>query len=1271
MTDIMKIWNESASNINISLDQLRTLIEKTIPLIGHEALLNDQPIILEWAYLEKYIYSKIEQTDPLHDFLNTHIIVTLYQHIRNIQHRNNRTLLFFDAPQHARAYNQFLHHILPIKNPDFPILNENKLVLSSDQFHFINRLSMLKADNLPAEFFKDCYLKTLRSDQFDFTSTFLITLFNTSEENRALQNLRPVNRGCYIIYPGGRLVHRHEREPTNGDRINGFTQIQSVTFIDDWLLSPAFGHSHRETLYGLVTHHNDLRISRLLKKDSGTIGRPFETNSPFTAGHELGLLYEKDRSQFSEEQLSEFKRAVVSERSIDFKTNEVLARMRFNPHKSFVAICSNTLSSRLLAYDFAQELLESFEQSVANSGLSLNPNFKLPLVFYNKPPEKKKSFFDKFSEPNKQHELSLYTSVMRQRDIQHCHRIFNDPIKRRDHYYQHDFDFLLGLHKLTLDIFLESIDGVPLALFMLKSGYARVLLRLLKPSRLKKQRFTHPELLHIIFKNLLDRNLIQKNDFVIAELIRIEAFELAKTLIQATNSEIKDIKFRTVKLVDYLVERGNPRQIMFLGLKELLKKAAEKKCWVTIRLCLKEIKNIDTILLGKLFLEACKQSQHSEIILLIKLGAANDDLINQGIRLAAIKKPIDTTTLKLFLKLHPNHENYPELGRALLLALRRSDFELARDLFKVVKKQNWRNQESGKLKLQSTLLYVIKHPIQDLLEASYQHETSYHDEYSETRLRLALDLAKALQYKDAIDLLEDKVGPDPVIDPRDPIKSVCILVFEAYILGEKELAEWRLFHYGREINIIPSDGDTKFTYGFKILLTAFERALPFLPFNSSEAAHKLAATLLTFYKDSDLYQSVRGLINSRLMPADLDTERAIASKIIDSLNPTGSHHPIFLKPLKRVISQSNYLHIWLSLLINKLTRAISDNYVNTLCKYPDDYTTPQIEEYFELGIFILDLIINNHITNLDDELGLFLEVKLGFHNLFLLSYRIRHDKTVHTILTNPFIIKRIFDDLLNVMIENIISYKLNNSDVTDTDYFCQLLEKYPFKVKHTHIEYALTQNHPWQLIPLLKSIDDEDIQNPDNFWQYFELWRKFKLSMIYRPKDQSDALASKLGPTRTRHYTLLNITLLFYKLFENQISLWSYVHLKKLPDSERTRKIIKDFRLENIGFYHNLWPILDSVLSILDDYLSNFSMLETFPNEQTLLNTYKTLLSTFESAVSRSHSPTFFDTKSEQNLISEFHKILSETDQIFNQTPSNNIPESKIEPDPSDIVLYM
>lgn len=112
-------------------------------------------------------------------------------------------------------------------------------------------------------------------------------------------------------------------------------------------------------------------------------------------------------------------------------------------------------------------------------------------------------------------------------------------------------------------------------------------------------------------------------------------------------------------------------------------------------------------------------------------------------------------------------------------------------------------------------------------------------------------------------------------------------------------------------------------------------------------------------------------------------------------------------------------------------------------------------------------------------------------------------------------------------------------------------------------------------------------------------------------------------------------------------------------------------------FTYNLSFMFESLLKLLDDYLSELTTLESLRSEQLLLSSYKNLLAYFESTISHS-ALGFFRKQEEKDIISDFYKIVNETDQIFNQSPSNknlettrNNPEKPIQPDPSDITLYL
>ena len=565
---------DSTMNGTISEATLSQLIQITIPMIGHPALIKGSIVILDWSHFESTIKSKLEPTDLLHDFLYAHICIELNNKIIDQNHNNNTIQFTFDNPQSSLAFFHFMAHSLPIKNHGLPVLCKNKVTLTDEQFHFFNRTTMLSSHVLPKEFIKDFFLKTLRADEFDFSSNFLTTLFNAEENKRTFQNLRPTNRRDFIVDSDGNIHDRHVKVSSEQKRRSGFTQIQSTTLIDETLITPVFGFALRDPLYGIMTHRDDLIISQLLVRDGGTVGRSHERDDLEEAHKEAISIVQtkKNRNQSPDQKLLAFKKENIQARLAGPGTNEVLAKLRFNPHRCIVSICAWSLRSRLLGSDFSEELLENFTKYSDEKGYTVNPTFKIPVVKYT------------LDSSGRRHNLLLYTSQMRQNDINECSRIFANQSLRIEHYKRCEFEFILGLDELTLDIFKEEVEGVPLALYMLQRGYARMLLRLLRPARLQKKPLTDQNLLNNIINELLARNLIEQNDPVIAELIRIEAFELAGTLIDKTRSSKLDLPFNKIRLIDHLLEFGNPRQMMFMGLDNTLIRAANSNHWVTVTL---------------------------------------------------------------------------------------------------------------------------------------------------------------------------------------------------------------------------------------------------------------------------------------------------------------------------------------------------------------------------------------------------------------------------------------------------------------------------------------------------------------------------------------------------------------------------------------------------------------------------------------------------------------------------------------------------------------
>lgn len=333
MIDIIEHWTNclssqkdirSSKTNTINTDNLRNLTIQTIPFIGSQVIANKETLVLDWGHFEDYVLSRLELDDPLNDFIHPHILRALFQYAEDETKNPKDVKITFKSAQHALASLHFLNHILPITYPNYPSLNDQTLAVNLDQHFLMIRMRLLSKYGLTPSFTKNFYLKTLRADSVDFSSSFLTTLFKTDEGKRAFQNLRPKNRSAYIIRADGQIISRLEKKPNQREHKKGFTQIQSVTFIDDLHLSPAFGFSRRDKLYGLMIHHDDLMIQQFLKYDAGTVTRTFETNDLGSA-HQQALRVKRFSSlknQFEANQRGEFEKANMTARIMDSQTLE-------------------------------------------------------------------------------------------------------------------------------------------------------------------------------------------------------------------------------------------------------------------------------------------------------------------------------------------------------------------------------------------------------------------------------------------------------------------------------------------------------------------------------------------------------------------------------------------------------------------------------------------------------------------------------------------------------------------------------------------------------------------------------------------------------------------------------------------------------------------------------------------------------------------------------------------------------------------------------------
>ncbi len=526
-------------------------------------------------------------------------------------------ILKFGDSKIANLFLTFVKEHLPLFNTEYPKSNDNNVYLTSEQYLFCQRQVMWESGNLKMDYLKDCLLKTLRADQFDFSYQFIQGIIPGENNSRRLHNLRPSQRKPYLIRPDGYVSYRLYKRPqyTKEQKI-GFSQSQSNTLLDPNALSRAFGFSKNQRnnkLYGIVTHLDDALFNRLLTDDSGTVNRIFDydTNDlAYNAQNQLkGYL-------FTKEQLEEFKIANKKARLSNPRTNEVLARIRFNPYRTVVSICTDTLEARLLAYDFAEELLEEYKNYALKNGLKVNPNYKIPIIFYCHNDLTNRFFSTDL------HSIRPYTDQMRENDKTEAVSIYTREDTRIKHFRNNDFEFLLGLPNITKETLLDPCLGHPLVYVMMKNGYTRMLMRLLKTPLLRKQ----------VFDSLTDEyhGLLKQNDPIIANLVLAEQFDLADALIKATNSDQFSILIERSEhksLSTHILDKGNPRQLAYMGLDTMILLAAEQKKWVTVRLCLKELSHIKKETLKRLLEMAIENNEENEPIFILDTLSESEEVI--------------------------------------------------------------------------------------------------------------------------------------------------------------------------------------------------------------------------------------------------------------------------------------------------------------------------------------------------------------------------------------------------------------------------------------------------------------------------------------------------------------------------------------------------------------------------------------------------------------------------------------------------------------------
>ncbi len=467
---------------------LQCVVRTMIPHIGKSVLFKVDVVTLSWEHISSYL-----QSPDLYMQL-----LTVFEQLGSVRKlvADNRVRFQFPDDQTAIAFFNFTFAVLPMRNAEYPQVNNTEFIMTDEQYYCCQFYSMQSSGKVVPEMLADQYfLKTLRADTLDYSYAFMLGIMPNNGVSKR-QNLRYVNRGNYTVNPKGQATSRINKQPMySAEQKKGFSQIQSCTFIDRQLISPPFGFAKERNrkLYGLMTHSHDVRINRMLVNDAGTIGHVFDSHN---SAEVTFNYFSKESSKkkvskknwcYSVDEFTKFKSHNLKERPGNHKTNECLGRIRFNIYRSVVSICSDTLESRLLAYDFAEELLEYYSEYAKKNGFDFNKNFRIPIIFYIR--KKLTGFLSRFFDEDitvgsVEHELKFYTEKMLLEDRKKASEIYNDRALKRAHFQANNYEFLLGLPIITAAMLLEEDDnGLPLVFAMIKKGYVRMVMRLLRKSK--------------------------------------------------------------------------------------------------------------------------------------------------------------------------------------------------------------------------------------------------------------------------------------------------------------------------------------------------------------------------------------------------------------------------------------------------------------------------------------------------------------------------------------------------------------------------------------------------------------------------------------------------------------------------------------------------------------------------------------------------------------------------------------------------------------------
>ena len=191
----------------------------------------------------------------------------------------------FNNVKIKREISDLLHAILPIRGGAYPKEENNSILITEDQYYFLQIYVMQQSGTISGEILGDQYLlKTLRDDDKDFSGAFISGIIPGPNGAR-YQNLRFAKQSLFTFSAQGSLISRLSKKPRHPEKKKGFSQIQSCTLVDKGVWRTPFGFSkaRKLKLYGLMTHLKDTLIRGYLVNDSGTVGRPFDFSSKVEA----------------------------------------------------------------------------------------------------------------------------------------------------------------------------------------------------------------------------------------------------------------------------------------------------------------------------------------------------------------------------------------------------------------------------------------------------------------------------------------------------------------------------------------------------------------------------------------------------------------------------------------------------------------------------------------------------------------------------------------------------------------------------------------------------------------------------------------------------------------------------------------------------------------------------------------------------------------------------------------------------------------------------